>query len=205
MSSWSTACRHLNRCCAPTASRTGRKSIRPPAWQRSPASPTRSGRKRRLSCPTTHEGHSLPPSDLVANAHKLGLQVHLWAVAAENADLPLDYRRGDPSAPGYAAMHGDATGLARKLFEAGVDGIFTDYPDLVAAGRPARLRGLTNRPDSFLVVPRNPPRSGSCSVADEMGISPAGASSEMPFTDFRHLTPAHRALPAADGMPTTGD
>ena len=57
----------------------------------------------------------------------------LWAIPAENVELPLDYRRGDPKAPGYAAMQGDATGLVRTLFAAGIDGAFTDNPDLVAA------------------------------------------------------------------------
>ena len=79
------------------------------------------------------QGFRLPATNFVANAHKAGLKVHLWAVPAENVELPLDYRRGDPKAPGYAAMQGDATGLARRLFAAGIDGAFTDNPDLVAA------------------------------------------------------------------------
>lgn len=93
------------------------------------------GPETQLVLPRDAQGRSLPATDFVANAHKAGLQVHLWAIPAENIDLPLDYRRGDTKAPGYAAMQGNATGLARTLFAAGIDGAFTDNPDLVAAAR----------------------------------------------------------------------
>jgi len=65
------------------------------------------------------QGFRLPATDFVANAHKAGLKVHLWAIPAENVELPLDYRRCDPKAPGYATMQGDARGLARTSFAAG--------------------------------------------------------------------------------------
>lgn len=80
------------------------------------------------------------PTRFVETAHAAGLPVHLWSISAENSELPTPYRRGDPAAPGYGAMHGDATGLARTLFGLGVDGIFTDYPDMVIAALPADRR-----------------------------------------------------------------
>jgi len=81
-------------------------------------------------------GSGSVPTRFVDDAHAAGLPVHLWSVSAENANLPAGYRRGDPASPGYAALHGDARGLARKLFDLGIDGIFTDCPDIVLAARP---------------------------------------------------------------------
>jgi len=93
------------------------------------------GPETELVLPRDSADNSLPPTNFVRNAHAAGLQVHVWQVNAENAALPVDLRRGDPKAPGYAGQLGDAQTQARRLFEAGVDGLFTDYPDLVAAAR----------------------------------------------------------------------
>jgi glycerophosphoryl diester phosphodiesterase len=73
------------------------------------------------------------PSALVADAHAAGLRVHAWTFRAENAFLPLQFR----SAGGPAAL-GDMAGELRAFLATGLDGYFTDYPDLArkAAPRP---------------------------------------------------------------------
>lgn len=59
---------------------------------------------------------------LVGRAHDLGLLVHIWTMRDENKFLPADLRRGtDPSAPG------DALAEYFAYFDAGVDGVFSDY------------------------------------------------------------------------------
>lgn len=72
------------------------------------------------------------PTRLVADARSAGLDIHAWTVRAENAFLPEPLRSSeDPAALG------DVAAIVRALAEAGVDGLFTDHPDLVlrALGR----------------------------------------------------------------------
>ena len=87
------------------------------------------GPETRLILPRDASERTTAPTDFVANAHEAGLLVHVWSVNAENAELPADYRRGG------AGDLGDAEGLARRLFGVGVDGMFSDHPDLVMKGR----------------------------------------------------------------------
>ncbi|HEY7996139.1 MAG TPA: glycerophosphodiester phosphodiesterase [Steroidobacteraceae bacterium] len=69
---------------------------------------------------------------LVAAAHAAGLQVHPWTFRAENQFLPQEFRRGtDPTA------HGDLRGEIRAYLAAGIDGLFTDQPDIAVAARDA--------------------------------------------------------------------
>ena len=68
------------------------------------------------------------PSAVIDDAHDAGLVVHGWTFRRENRFLPVDYRRGvDPNAPG------DMIGEVRAFLAAGMDGFFTDNPDLGAA------------------------------------------------------------------------
>lgn len=86
-----------------------------------------------LIFPRDPGGRSLPATTFVADAHAAGLLVHVWSVNAENPYLPLELRRGDPSEPGYDGRPGDAATLVRALAAAGVDGLFTDHPDIAVS------------------------------------------------------------------------
>jgi glycerophosphoryl diester phosphodiesterase len=73
------------------------------------------------------------PTALVANAHAAGLQVHPYTARAENYFLPPKLRIGaDPAA------HGNVGALFKALFDAGVDGLFSDFPGLAVAARNTR-------------------------------------------------------------------
>ena len=53
--------------------------------------------------------------------------MHVWTLRLENQFMATNFRRGtDPNAPG------DLRAEARAFLEAGVDGIFSDHPDIVA-------------------------------------------------------------------------
>ena len=65
------------------------------------------------------------PTRVVDDAHAHGLQVHGWTFRAENQFLPASLRsNADPQALG------DMVREVRAFLDAGVDGIFTDQPDL---------------------------------------------------------------------------
>lgn len=73
-------------------------------------------------------GATTVASPVVADAHDLGLVVHVWTLRRENQFMATNFRLGaDPNAPG------DMAAEARAFLAAGVDGIFSDNPDLVAA------------------------------------------------------------------------
>ena len=62
---------------------------------------------------------------MVTDAHAADLTVHGWTFRRENRFLPTEFRSGpDPEA------HGDMVGEVRAFIAAGMDGFFTDNPDL---------------------------------------------------------------------------
>jgi glycerophosphoryl diester phosphodiesterase len=75
------------------------------------------------------------PTALVDDAHKAGLLVHPWTFRRENAFLPEDLRRGDPASPAYLRAVGDLPAELRQFSQLGVDGLFSDNPDLAVAIR----------------------------------------------------------------------
>lgn len=69
-------------------------------------------------------------TDLVRNAHAVGLFVHPWTVRAENQFLPKPLRIG--TAP---ADHGHVEQVYAALYAAGIDGLFSDFTALNVAAR----------------------------------------------------------------------
>jgi len=79
------------------------------------------------------DGRLGSPTALVREAHARGLVVHPWTFRAEGAFLPEEFRRGD-----QPAALGDLAGQLRAFLAMGIDGFFTDQPDIgfAAVGRP---------------------------------------------------------------------
>jgi glycerophosphoryl diester phosphodiesterase len=74
------------------------------------------------------DGRLGPPTPVTADAHAQGLDVHAWTFRRENLFLPPSLRSGpDLTAPG------DMVTEVRTFLAAGVDGVFTDNPDLAVA------------------------------------------------------------------------
>jgi glycerophosphoryl diester phosphodiesterase len=94
------------------------------------------GPDKQLVIPWRADGTLGTPTRLVRNAHRAGLLVHPYTFRAENAYLPADYRVGtDPTA------YGRAIDEQLAYLDAGVDGLFTDQPDIgVVARAEARAR-----------------------------------------------------------------
>ena len=66
------------------------------------------------------------PSALVDEAHAEDLAAHVWTLRVENQFLATNFRVGtDPNAPG------DLRAEALAFLDAGVDGMFSDNPDVV--------------------------------------------------------------------------
>jgi glycerophosphoryl diester phosphodiesterase len=94
------------------------------------------GPDKQLVIPWLADGTLGAPTRLVRDAHRAGLVVHPYTFRAENTFLPADYRLGtDPSA------YGRAIDEQLAYLDAGVDGLFTDQPDIgVVARAEARAR-----------------------------------------------------------------
>jgi glycerophosphoryl diester phosphodiesterase len=69
-------------------------------------------------------------TSIVNDAHAAKLQVHVWTMRAENYFLPKEFRSSsDPAATG------DLIGEITKLLATGIDGIFSDQPDIAVRAR----------------------------------------------------------------------
>ncbi|MGD9814570.1 MAG: glycerophosphodiester phosphodiesterase family protein [Hyphomonadaceae bacterium] len=93
------------------------------------------GVEKTLIIPRSADGATLAPTNLVSRAYAAGLLVHAWTFRAENFFLPAELRRGDPAAPDYLRQHGDLGAELRAFFDAGVDGVFSDFPAAAVAAR----------------------------------------------------------------------
>ncbi|MET0147221.1 MAG: glycerophosphodiester phosphodiesterase family protein [Ilumatobacteraceae bacterium] len=78
--------------------------------------------------PRDATGNLAAPTRVVRDAHRAGLDVHGWTFRRENQFLPASFRSSaDPNATG------DLAGEINVFLAAGMDGFFTDNPDIGAA------------------------------------------------------------------------
>jgi glycerophosphoryl diester phosphodiesterase len=77
------------------------------------------GPNTRLVVPANADRTLKAPTDLVRRAHAVGLLVHVWTLRREPMFLSPSYRN-------------DAEAEVRQFRDLGVDGLFTDFPDVAA-------------------------------------------------------------------------
>jgi len=78
------------------------------------------GVEKRLVVPVGQDGVTQPPTSLIRDAHAAGLFVHAWTLRREPQFLPKSYQ-------------GDMAAEVKQFVELGVDGMFTDFPDIAAS------------------------------------------------------------------------
>jgi glycerophosphoryl diester phosphodiesterase len=94
------------------------------------------GPSKNLIVPRDKQGKMLPPTSLIADAHKVGLLVHPYTFRNENAFLPLDFRSKNSSDPSVNdAFYGDAFAEYKLFYDLGVDGVFSESPDTALEAR----------------------------------------------------------------------
>ncbi len=93
------------------------------------------GVHKSLIIPPLADGRLGTPTRLTADAHAAGLLVHGWTFRAENEFLPKNFQSADdPAALGQLA------GEIVTFLNAGMDGFFTDHPDVGVLARDAFAR-----------------------------------------------------------------
>lgn len=85
----------------------------------------------------------LPPNDLIARAHKIGLRIHTWTFRNEQRRLVSDYA-------------GSPVNEYLQFFRLGIDGVFSDFPDTAVAAR-------------ILLELERSPDGGRCLIGDRDG------------------------------------
>lgn len=88
------------------------------------------GPSKEYIVPRDAQGRSVAPTSFVTDAHAAGLKVHPYTFRAENWFLPLELRFG-----GDPAVYGNIFSEIKQFFALGVDGVFTDNPDIGIAAR----------------------------------------------------------------------
>ena len=90
------------------------------------------GANKDLVLPRDADGNTGKPSDVVDDAHDAGLLVHVWTLRRENQFMARNFQVGtDPNA------QGDLAAETRAFLDAGVDGVFSDNPDIAVDARDA--------------------------------------------------------------------
>lgn len=88
------------------------------------------GPEKNTVIPRDSAGFLTSPSPVVKDAHRAGLKVVVYTFRDENQFLAADFRNGtDPNAKG------DIFGELHAFFQAGIDAVFSDYPDTADAAR----------------------------------------------------------------------
>lgn len=82
--------------------------------------------------PRNSENRLGTPTNFVTDAHMVGLKVHPYTFRAENTFLPVEFRSGDLT----DSAIGDLSAELLAYFATGIDGLFSDQPDV-----PIRVRG----------------------------------------------------------------
>ncbi|KHL10958.1 glycerophosphoryl diester phosphodiesterase [Mumia flava] len=86
--------------------------------------------EKNVLIPRDANGYLTEPTDVIDDAHRFGLEVVSWTFRAENQFLAADFRIGtDPNAIG------DLEGEVTTFLRAGIDGLFSDHPDIAVAAR----------------------------------------------------------------------
>lgn len=83
------------------------------------------GAAKELVIPLTEDGRLGAPTSLVKDAHQAGLEVHAWTFRRENTFLPTNLRSSE-SRSASGALDQEISAFLRT----GVDGIFSDNPDI---------------------------------------------------------------------------
>lgn len=86
------------------------------------------GAHKSLLAPRDRAGRLTKPTGLVERSHDAGLAVHAWTFRSENAFLALEFGRGNAG-----STYGDAAAEYEMFRTLGVDGVFTDHPDMAVA------------------------------------------------------------------------
>lgn len=80
--------------------------------------------------PRKADGTLSSPTALVSDAHRSGLAVHPYTFRAENYFLPVDYQTST-----VPTDHGRAIDEQTTYLQAGINGLFTDHPDIALSRR----------------------------------------------------------------------
>jgi glycerophosphoryl diester phosphodiesterase len=99
------------------------------------------GVNKNLIVPRDAQNRLGTPTRLVRDAHRAGLIVHGWTFRRENSFLPEDFRAGNPASPVYLAATGDFPAELRLFYGLGIDGVFSDNPDVAVAVRAKEFGG----------------------------------------------------------------
>jgi glycerophosphoryl diester phosphodiesterase len=86
------------------------------------------GAEKNVLIPREADGTLGAPSAVIRDAHRVGLEVHTWTFRRENQFMSAEFRSStDPNGIG------DLVAEIRVFMKAGLDGFFTDNPDLGVA------------------------------------------------------------------------
>ena len=95
------------------------------------------GLSKHLVLPRDAAGAVGDPGPGLLAAFRAGLDVLVWTLRSENSHLPTNLR-----SDGAARDHGDAAGEVTRLFDLGVDGVVTDFPEVAAWVRANRVGAI---------------------------------------------------------------
>ncbi len=96
------------------------------------------GPEKAMILPRNANNEALAPTSFVHDAHHVGLDVHPWTFRAENYFLSNGDRRGNSADATYLMQPGDLKGEIQAFLALGVDGVFSDFPEIAFEARETR-------------------------------------------------------------------